>query len=759
LGLIGACIGAGELLAWPGSDAAVPRVVLTLLLPGVILATAWIAARLRWRSFAAGLVDATQGLAVAHLGITLGANHGVDAASHPMGPVVALSLFALGALCRGSAGGSPRSVRAVWIGFGIVLAVLGLLQLLPALVALMPRMASTRWPSALALLSMTLLWLAVAPPRIAQGLGGSRMRWVALACVVFLAVQSIGVHVTGLDHGRLLGMLAAAGHDHAIGLLLLAAGQVVRVAREFPESRALERLLPAVLAVSFALFGWQFWRWQEAVEADRAERELQQFAGTLVAGYRASLVRDERRLRDAARRLGIVNAEARPRLFALEAGLRREDDRALQGLALLDAGRRVVAFDGPASGSLVGRRADVDAQRQQAYARAAETGEGALLAGPVRLVGAPGEVLGLLMIAPIGGVGAPDGFVTCSLNLVEWTRRNAVPLPDGVSAVVEVAGQSLRVQASAEAPAAPGATAARLPIDGTGLQVVVAQAPGVGAANDLSLGILLAGLATALLVGTLARLAAVAARRATEANTILRQLDRSRQQLEQRNRELRDFTFVAAHDLQEPLRKVRLFAARLDDEIELPGRGREFLERAVRSAERLQEVIDAILRFARIDAAPLERDTVDLGAVWRDVLEELDALVVEGGATVEVAALPRVAGDAGLVRLAASNLLRNALKFRRDGVSPEIRIDAVDAGDFVGFAVVDNGIGFDPALAERIFRPFQQLNARERFGGSGMGLTIVRGVVERQGGRVAAQGDPGRGARFTVLLPAAVAPD
>ena len=253
------------------------------------------------------------------------------------------------------------------------------------------------------------------------------------------------------------------------------------------------------------------------------------------------------------------------------------------------------------------------------------------------------------------------------------------------------------------------------------------------------------------------------ARDVTDNKRIEAQLQQTLEDLRNRNRELEDFAFVASHDLQEPLRKIRAFSDRLVSGA-APGldeRAQDYLGRIAAAAGRMQRLIDDLLAYSRVTTRARPFKSVDLNASVADALADLEARVEATGASIEVGELPRVQGDETQLRQVMQNLLGNALKFTVPGRLPKITVRAETAaggdasGGRVTLVVEDNGIGFDPRHVERIFAPFQRLHSRGEYEGSGMGLAIVRRIVERHGGSIQAIGAPGTGAAFRVTLPAA----
>jgi signal transduction histidine kinase len=226
-------------------------------------------------------------------------------------------------------------------------------------------------------------------------------------------------------------------------------------------------------------------------------------------------------------------------------------------------------------------------------------------------------------------------------------------------------------------------------------------------------------------------------------------------ELARSNADLEQFASIASHDLQEPLRKVRTFTQQLTvtDADNLSDKGRQYVERANGAAERMQRLIEDLLKFARVATHGRPFGPVDLQEVVRGVLEDLELEVERAGAIVSVGELPTIEGDEAQLRQLMQNLISNAVKFRREGVVPELDVDATLSDGTAQITVRDNGIGFDPRYAGRIFRVFERLHGRSRYPGTGIGLALCRRIVERHGGQIFADGEPGMGATFTLTLP------
>jgi PAS domain S-box-containing protein len=230
-------------------------------------------------------------------------------------------------------------------------------------------------------------------------------------------------------------------------------------------------------------------------------------------------------------------------------------------------------------------------------------------------------------------------------------------------------------------------------------------------------------------------------------------------ELDSRNTELQEFTSFASHDLQEPLRKIRMFSDRLLHEhtAALPASALDYIRRSMLAAERMQTLIDDLLALTRVDHdAPL--GVIELDSVIASALDNLEERLTVQGGKIEVGAMPTLEGDATQLRQVFQNLIGNALKFRDAQRAPVVRVNSAatrldDGAPAWAITVADNGIGFEPTHSERIFAPFQRLHGRSQYEGTGIGLAIVRRIVERHGGRITASATPGQGAQFTLVLP------
>jgi PAS domain S-box-containing protein len=225
--------------------------------------------------------------------------------------------------------------------------------------------------------------------------------------------------------------------------------------------------------------------------------------------------------------------------------------------------------------------------------------------------------------------------------------------------------------------------------------------------------------------------------------------------LQQSNRELEDFAYVASHDLQEPLRKIQAFGDRLKaryGEV-LSDEGRDYLERMQSAARRMQTLINDLLVFSRVTTKAAPFEPIDLNEVAKDVVHDLEVRIHQGEAEVSIGDLPEVDADPLQMRQLLQNLLGNALKFHKPGVPARVEVRGSAYDGSAEIVVSDNGIGFDEKYADRIFTMFERLHGRGTYEGTGIGLAICRKIAHRHGGDIRARSNPGEGSTFIVTLP------
>lgn len=226
--------------------------------------------------------------------------------------------------------------------------------------------------------------------------------------------------------------------------------------------------------------------------------------------------------------------------------------------------------------------------------------------------------------------------------------------------------------------------------------------------------------------------------------------------LQRINAELEQFTHVASHDLKEPLRKITAFADILvqEEAKRLSPTGKDYIERMRKAAERMQDLIEDLLLYSKVNQEPARWEFVELNEIVRGVLTDLEWRIAEIKAEVDVGTLPRLKADKSQIRQLFQNLIVNALKFHCKEKPPSVIIRGKKKPDgFAEITVEDNGIGIDEKNLGKIFKPFVRLHSREEYEGTGMGLAICQRVVARHGGRLAVKSKPDQGTTFTIELP------
>jgi PAS domain S-box-containing protein len=226
-------------------------------------------------------------------------------------------------------------------------------------------------------------------------------------------------------------------------------------------------------------------------------------------------------------------------------------------------------------------------------------------------------------------------------------------------------------------------------------------------------------------------------------------------QLEQANRELEAFSYSISHDLRAPVRAISGFAQIIheDHSHQLEGEVARLFKVISTSARRMGELIDDLLAFSRLNAQEPERLPVDMTALAQSVLAEQLRDRRESQASIRLTDLPEAVGDESMLRQVLTNLVSNALKFSGQASTPTVEIGARREGEDTTYYVRDNGVGFDMKYAPKLFKVFQRLHNVEQFDGTGVGLAIVQRIIQRHGGQVWAESQPGEGATFFFSLP------
>jgi len=225
-------------------------------------------------------------------------------------------------------------------------------------------------------------------------------------------------------------------------------------------------------------------------------------------------------------------------------------------------------------------------------------------------------------------------------------------------------------------------------------------------------------------------------------------------ELEAANKELEAFSYSVSHDLRAPLRAVNGFAGIVLEDYgpQLPPEAKHYLERVRDGGKRMGQLIDDLLAFSRLGRQPLGMQGVDTKRLVQEVLLELNLPATGRAIETKVADLPACQGDPALLKQVWTNLLSNAVKYSRGRAPAVVEVGGERNDGECVFFVRDNGVGFDMQYAGKLFGVFQRLHRAEEFEGTGVGLAIVKRVVQRHGGRVWAQAEPGRGATFYFTL-------
>jgi PAS domain S-box-containing protein len=225
-------------------------------------------------------------------------------------------------------------------------------------------------------------------------------------------------------------------------------------------------------------------------------------------------------------------------------------------------------------------------------------------------------------------------------------------------------------------------------------------------------------------------------------------------ELARSNRDLEAFAYVASHDLQEPLRTVASFTELIGERYaeRLDAGGRELLGFVVGGVERMSLLIEGLLAVSRVGTRGQPHRPVAFERLLEEAVADLGARLDAAGAVVTHGPLPTVPGDPTQLGQLLRNLIDNAVKFRRSGVAPRVRVEAERDGDSWVFRVRDNGLGIEPRYFERIFVIFQRLHLQEEYPGTGIGLAVCRRIVERHGGRIWVESEAGSGSTFCFAL-------
>ena len=225
-------------------------------------------------------------------------------------------------------------------------------------------------------------------------------------------------------------------------------------------------------------------------------------------------------------------------------------------------------------------------------------------------------------------------------------------------------------------------------------------------------------------------------------------------ELERSNRDLEDFAYISSHDMQEPLRKIANFSEMLAKQYQgqLDERAVRYFGYVTDGAKRMQALINDLLSYSRVGRAELPLIAASLDDIIKGTLNDLHALIKENHAEISHDPLPTLKVNPSQMGQLLQNLITNAIKFHGDQ-PPQIHLAARQEDREWVISVRDNGIGFEPQYAESIFKVFNRLHNKEQYPGTGIGLAICKKIVERHGGRVWAESEPGQGATFYLTIP------
>jgi PAS domain S-box-containing protein len=226
-------------------------------------------------------------------------------------------------------------------------------------------------------------------------------------------------------------------------------------------------------------------------------------------------------------------------------------------------------------------------------------------------------------------------------------------------------------------------------------------------------------------------------------------------QFEAANKELEAFSYSVSHDLRAPLRHVDGFIELLREHlgVQLDAKGRRYLDTIMNSAKRMGNLIDDLLVFSRMAKSKMQVGKVDLDRLIQEVIKEMEPEIGSRGIAWKISLLPKVNGDAAMLKQVWANLIGNAVKYTRTRALAEIEIGSREEWKEWVFFIRDNGVGFEPQYADKLFGVFQRLHRTDEFEGTGIGLANVRRIVSRHGGRTWAEGRANEGAAFFFSLP------
>lgn len=245
-----------------------------------------------------------------------------------------------------------------------------------------------------------------------------------------------------------------------------------------------------------------------------------------------------------------------------------------------------------------------------------------------------------------------------------------------------------------------------------------------------------------------------------------KQLEEINEALEASNHDLQQFASVASHDLQEPLRKIQIYSNLMKDkQSELTPELKNYLEKIIHSSGRMKKLIIDILNYSKLSAKNTEVEDVDLTTLVKELKEDFELIIQEKKAQITIGELPYIQVNRGQIRQVFQNIFSNALKFSKADNRPEIIITSKKIseksfdspekknGDFCLISIRDNGIGFDEKYIKNIFALFERLNSKDKYEGTGIGLSIAKKIIDKHNGLITAKSKEGSGTEFKIILP------
>ena len=583
--------------------------------------------------------------------------------------------------------------------------------------------------------------------------------------------------------------LPSLGGLSAVGAFALGAGALLGHAMGLDAAYKWGALTPMAQATgaSFLVVGSTL-AWRRAALADPDAKPLWQgplLAGLLVAAlaflfFHAITTHEEAQIRSSVEATAYqIRAEIEERTNALSALAHEWEDRIIRWRGAWESDARLVLSRSPGMSSIewIKREGDIG----WTYPKAAEQPALVLPSGGTdearprtwaEAVSFADGTRGFRLAAALGDVGDPKGWLCGVFRAPELLEALSTALPSnyavrlraGKTTIYDGRPSGLARQWSRTLPVQKALT---LSLTVQPSEEWLAQQRSFLPQVVLAGGLVLAGLLAWAIRA--AQLSSARARRLDteveahkQAEEQVRALntelgDRVAQRttaLERTNRELGRFASFLSHELRQPISAQALWAELLDSQYgdSLGPQGREYLSEIRRSVKRMDNLIAGQIALSETSSAVFDLELVDMASVIREITSDLKSALEEVGATVHSDDLPSVRGDSRQLYQLVRNLLDNSIKYRRPEASPELRFSSQRNGDWLEILYADNGRGFAPEDADKVFGIYERFGSREE--GSGLGMALCRRIMERHGGTITAEGRPGQGASFRMRFPA-----